>query len=118
MSKSKTRHTPGPWSVQSPSGFNIPGRDANYLCILKPLDNGETCFIGRANLGLEYGDVFANAKLMAAAPELLEALEKVMAQLEWLKRDKVWHGVDKFNEITRDQNRAEDAITKARGGVK
>ena len=61
---SETKHTPGPWVVKSArSGFYV---ESQFDVIVESLDE-----FGR------YGaiDDEANARLIAAAPELLEALE-------------------------------------------
>lgn len=68
---SKTKHTPGPWVVKSArSGFYV---ESQFDVIVDSLDES-----GR------YGaiDDEANARLIAAAPELLEALEKLYALVE------------------------------------
>lgn len=63
----KAKHTPGPWAVK-PGGTDISLR-----------------IIGKTDLNQEliasvptYGDGHANARLMAAAPELLDALKGVL----------------------------------------
>lgn len=57
-------HTPGPWVVAGPEAASGPGyvmtRGGTYIA--KPLINNE-----------------ANARLIAAAPELLDALEAALA---------------------------------------
>jgi hypothetical protein len=65
-------HTPGPWSNQ---GIYIMARNPKA-----PLPNAQT--IGRAfpDHSIVGGDTLANAVLMAAAPELLAALDGL---LEW-----------------------------------
>lgn len=69
---SKAQHTPGPWRVdrQNPSPttgeWMIAGQKPGYLAEVRDCGSG---------------DVDANARLIAAAPELLEALEH---QLAWL----------------------------------
>lgn len=64
--KQEHKHTPGPWSLS----LNI---DGDYL-----LDTGDTeetavIFVTEENNGI------ANATLIAAAPDLLEALEAMLA---------------------------------------
>ena len=82
-----SKHTPGPWEKAEPfATVRAPGRP----CIA---DCGS-----RSDL-----DAQANARLIAAAPDLLAALEYIMA---WTPND--WNA-----ETARDMARA--AIAKARG---
>lgn len=83
----KFKGTPGPWNVLNKS---IPARvDAGNLII---------AFVGDENLGwktggdhIAYGialDVeMSNARLIAAAPELLESLQRITLMYEALMRD-------------------------------
>ena len=63
-----TKHTPGPWTVS-------PSSKASTLTRVFSVDEGR--LVASANgPGLsESGEAEANARLIAAAPELLEALE-------------------------------------------
>lgn len=70
----KTQHTPGPWRV---NGRSI---DATDVCVATI----ETIY--RAPAGSYYDRAYvaeteANARLIAAAPELLDALRAVLASL-------------------------------------
>lgn len=79
---SKPKHTPGPWAVESkivgnPSGLEgtqVVTKDYNYLVAQCPTDpvNGMHVSVAKAE---------ANARLIAAAPELLEALRIAQAKL-------------------------------------
>ena len=88
-----TKHTPGPWAVYGtlhPGEFII-HQGGHGLAVTR-----------RAN-----GSGNANARLIAAAPELLEALRKLVAYVD-------------ENVASRDvdphMDRAEAAIAKATGG--
>lgn len=70
----ETRHTPGPWK-HSPSGLAITAKDA-------PL-NSPICWTYETDI--THAERLANARLIAAAPELLEALKRTTADLERLK---------------------------------
>lgn len=95
----KETHTPGPWDVFPHYCKNDPD----------PGPYGETLLIGKGQFDTlaevrpgsdEYGTEYqANARLIAAAPELLEALENLLAECPeaWSR-----HG-------------AQAAIAKARG---
>lgn len=68
MTKNKARHTPGPWKAVE-AAFNPPG----WLWV----QNGPGALLAdvhqNVNIPLEARN--ANARLMAAAPEMLAALE-------------------------------------------
>ena len=90
---SETKHTPGPWVVKSArSGFYI---ESQFDVIVDSLDE-----FGR------YGaiDDEANARLIAAAPELLEALEGC---IDLMDNGGTWS--------LEDQAAARAAIAKAKG---
>jgi hypothetical protein len=75
---SKTKHTPGPWMaltgevtgiLDQASVVHDPGKNKEYVFIAETADIDETLPI----------DVrIANARLIAAAPELLESLKAVV----------------------------------------
>ena len=72
-----SKHTPGPWVVSRDSGLNIyitqpselPGRRPGYYAEVRRFTP-------------DTEQVEANARLIAAAPEMLEALEMVRAALD------------------------------------
>ena len=67
-----SKHTPGPWAIY----VNAP----SDIVIRKMSKDGyELCSIARVSSG------YANARLIAAAPELLEALQKIAGNTydEW-----------------------------------
>ena len=67
------QHTPGPWAIY----VNAP----SDIVIRKMSKDGyELCAIARVSSG------YANARLIATAPELLEALEKCRKELSaWMR---------------------------------
>lgn len=94
----KTKHTPGPWSLGRPDSQ---GQDA-YMCevmtayatksegasigcydvICRTWSPREIC----ASLRLSREECFANARLIAAAPDLLSALEDLLPMFaDWHK---------------------------------
>ena len=102
----KTKHTPGPWMVHT--------YDVNLGPYNKALDVGTS---GRAVAKVigefenpKVGDqARANARLIAAAPELLEALEAVTRRLEHVLHK---NGI---SALPTDIKNARAAIAKARG---
>lgn len=85
--------TPGPWAYRpTNNGHMVAGAKPGYLAEVR--DCGSGC-------------VKANARLIAAAPELLEALRDVIG---WVP-GAIWH----TGEPTESVNRARAAIAKATG---
>ena len=103
----QAQHTPGPWIAtewhdirDNGHGFDVGGHPDHNAGLSAAVYSGPDCA--------------ANARLIAAAPELLEALERTMNRLECVTRDaglvwREWSGV----EDTLTAARA--AIAKARG---
>jgi hypothetical protein len=89
----KTKHTPGPWilgeALDAPGGnalgvraktnadWSANGELVDYVCLISPIDK------------VTKND-FANAKLIAAAPDLLEVAKKALIHFEHLN---IEHGV-------------------------
>lgn len=90
-----SQHTPGPWEIDQAirHGFTVYSEQSGFI-------------VGYMDEEGRYGAVEseANARLIAAAPDLLEALETIVAT----ERDR--HG---YHPAWTDQARA--AIAKARG---
>jgi len=112
-----TKHTPGPWTIDTISGWTD-GSDRDL--------NGDIWIRGAGDV-LPFGKVFtdteereidpeiiperiANARLMAAAPELLDALQGLAdcAGLTWLNGYK--------DELDAAMTTAREAIAKSKGG--
>lgn len=60
------KHTPAPWNICSRDDRNIRNRKGDLI----------------AACGTSFKEIEANAQLIAAAPELLEALKAMMSELE------------------------------------
>ena len=61
-----TKHTPGPWSEFGPGSPTVYGGDpTRRICVLD------------RQTGASMEECYANARLIAAAPDLLAALEKL-----------------------------------------
>lgn len=69
MSK-KTKHTPGPWTMKQVEIDLGEGHTCNGVEAIQP----DICEMLSAR---PIGEVTANARLIVAAPELLEALERM-----------------------------------------
>lgn len=96
-----TKHTPGPWEVGY-QGLSIygPDRHGTTLVIARSLDTSrQHCDPQEAQ---------ANARLIAAAPELLECCQQAMY---WLDNPDEWSDLDEIAFVTSLDN----AIRKATG---
>jgi hypothetical protein len=87
---SKTKHTPGPWVAETYDGFNDVRIESN---------NGPIAIVGT-------GKGEANAALIAAAPEMLEALEELYLTFR-----------DEIAESSELEKMLQNIITKAKGGA-
>ena len=103
---SEAKHTPGPWEFgPSHSSTGLAGQ-----LVVRPageFPHGEWV----ADVGSMYDDHrVANARLIAAAPELLEALKEVTMVL-----DRIFDVEDRTPEPNSISGRARAAIAKATG---
>lgn len=98
----KTTHTPGPWGIWGEEGTrDIPvGPDNGGLAVAQIIMTTASGMMNEASA--ERG--MANARLIAAAPDLLEALRSVLLLIP---------GIDYFTHPTYISARA--AIAKAEG---
>ena len=101
-----TQHTPGPWMVRH-----------DFLCSDKTLTVG----VAAVNIGSESGAVawptgtneaqeLANARLIAAAPDLLDALKEARRCLAW--------ACEQRPEFQAERNAVDAAIAKATGAAR
>ena len=98
----ETKHTPGPWAYHNtPTPFIHVAAGGLPICQI---------YTSTAH-GQSMGEQFANARLIAAAPELLAALQEVTMVLDALLNVR-------GNEPDQDSisGRARAAIAKATGG--
>ena len=67
----KTKHTPGPWTYD--------GLGSHFSIFVKDWEDGDRGDIAQVNDKIQYPNetALANARLIAAAPELLMALETI-----------------------------------------
>ena len=95
------KHTKGNWNY-----FNEPdenGLQTDYYAVT----NGDTCICISGEDNPNIGENLANAKLIAAAPELLEALEFICKKA-WVKK-----GVNMHANLNFIRSKALEAIKKA-----
>ena len=90
-----SKHTPGPWFVDHKSPFLVRAGD--------DIDGRHIAHIGPANYTPRFDVDEPNAKLIAAAPDLLEALYEII------------NDGGKFVMTNETHRKARAAIAKARG---
>lgn len=102
------KHTPGPWSIEDPMGPEIisivRGNDPQSW-----IDIAQIGTVGEGGDDRRYLEHMANAHLIAAAPELLEALETLLGDYEAMLGDGVCMNPPQQAVIARA------AIAKAKG---
>lgn len=99
----QAKHTPGPWFVGK-----IPGKSGKTIhCGALP--NGGLNVIARTARHLVQRNAKANARLIAAAPDLLEALEELLGI--------AFHPNVSGNVYVSSEDRARAAIAKAKGAA-
>ena len=109
MSANKHKHTPGPWRVAGRRTFgpSTGARDITHTVVAMPHPNGEWEVIGVRSANEE-----ADARLIAAAPDMLEALEAMLAMYESAPEYPTMAEIDEMLAV---DEKARAAIKKARG---
>lgn len=110
----ENKHTPGPWGIDASldkrTGMNIRTADPVYDGAEKGI---RICRISRVP-GTRFGQMAANARLIAAAPEMLEALLAAVDSIDCAK------GGDGTGECScgycQTRRQVQAAIRKATGG--
>ena len=95
----KTAHTQGPWFIRK----NLNGRGALDL-----FGEGGQIIIGNALLINQE----ANARLIAAAPELLEICEEIIEVLQWRPIDRSPKTLDRLRTIIARAKGAENDLRR------
>lgn len=96
----KQQHTPGPWAYIVPDGHVV--RHPQIYSDFGPVANAT--WLGENKLD----QLKANARLIAAAPDLLEALGEIVSAADG----------DGWSQLDADLRKARAAIAKATGGLK
>jgi hypothetical protein len=113
-------HTPRPWSTDERSGHAYGPRD-----VIVGRDGERVAVVGTISVG-SLEEAKANARLIAAAPDLLAAAKRALEELEiahdvarlhWSKSDSVNHVIFEMLPERSDSaiNNLKAAIAKARG---
>jgi len=104
----KTQHTPGPWKTG----------DADWRIIVGPhtrFKNGRLSGVAAVDESDDLSEDISNARLIAAAPQMLEALRALMQQAV---KDAEHYAPDGNEPIWAFIMDASDAIAKATRGAK
>lgn len=73
-----TKHTPGPWNVKAEnSGYRIITSD-HFKCLVGWISPASCSIVGRGTRCIKDDELKANARLIAAAPELFEELKALL----------------------------------------
>lgn len=107
----KSKHTPGPWAVhREEKTGNVPYVVApDLLTMIADVNTVERHILHAPE------DAEANARLIAVAPELLEALEQAAAAYELLIVSTLGFTPEERSAMEKDLALFEAAIHKARG---
>ena len=98
-------HTPGPWKLREDG-------EANSWAVLGPNDNWLLSFLHNGEQLSEKQR--ANARLIAAAPDLLAAAKRIVARIDGLRGlHPEWS--DMIDTIFHEEDGHRDAIRKAEG---
>ena len=73
MTADTVKHTPGPWSVSDYSKYHVVMPNGRLLC---------STGVGVSGGHPDRKEDYANARLISAAPDLLEALKGLLADIE------------------------------------
>lgn len=111
---SPRQHTPGPWTASAPDHESMPANRCGGcdIAILAPSGCYGIATPGVMTLATVY-DSEANARLIAASPELLAALEDMTDRYARAMKDS---GVSHYPEAMVEIRSARAAIARATGG--
>jgi hypothetical protein len=105
---SKAKHTPGPWQIH---GSHIYGPDPQRELVAQAHGTGEGAWSAMAG-----SRMCANRNLIAAAPELLEALMKLSDRvIEYFPKGKIDPFLDCNIEVRQFARDAQTLIAKLEG---
>jgi hypothetical protein len=112
--KNETNHTPGPWHVGAGNGEGAIFAESGRI----RLEQGGTTLYPVANIGMGWSaaEDTANAHLISAAPELLDALFNALPYVEDVLDNPEQLACFKAGVVERHAKAIRAAIAKATGG--
>lgn len=106
------KHTPGPWQAGRPDMRTIVDGVPSKWIYGPEVEGGDGYLaVASGRASSDWDEVMANARLIAAAPDLLAACETVLTKLDYIVN--LW-GAEGVTRTIQDQLRA--AVAKAKGG--
>lgn len=128
MKKETQKHTPGPWRYRYTSaakarlerddGTDGGGADGAIQAGPSGLRSTIIAFLPHHRDSKEDAEREANARLLAAAPELLEALEALLSERYALEEPEQFDANGNWTSDSPASVRARQAIAKAKGGAR
>lgn len=110
---SEQKWTPGPWRLEIEADWEDREQPQVYVCSPETqCDVTVVATMGEAN-SIPHERKLADARLIAAAPELLEALKAALERLDTMAKMTGFRSDDKW--VWAAQNLASKAIAKAEG---
>lgn len=100
-------HTPGPWDIHVEQSAGIFGSSAVYVCGGQGWPEGQ---LARVNTQDGMGEREANARLIAAVPELFDALQ-------WISSNYENGNLNHVDFRVEAKHLADAALAKARGAA-
>lgn len=104
-----SKHTPGPWSSHFEEAYYVTGPDLGRVAMMMNLKGAHG--LGGRRSGDEAA---ANCRLIAAAPDLLEALREAMDAVKTFHGPDCW---DIYEQHSPEMKRWRAAIAKATGST-
>lgn len=119
--ENKAKHTPGPWTIPNPNpgdiGAFIEAENPSFKSPGKTPLESKTRIVAKVPFGAIGGRHGADARLIAACPDMLAALENAEASIELVRCLDAGQAIDTEADNMLDslQNRIRAAIAKAKG---
>jgi len=106
-------HTPGPWDNSITTKYTSTGDEIIIPCVYKQLDGGQaSMFI--CEMGGNNERDYANARLIAAAPDMLEAAKLALTELDRIGSD-IGFEPERYQERIHALDALSRAVRKAEG---
>lgn len=101
------KHSPGPWKI----GFGCGDQDEYFTVVDRDGEAVTDYSVSNHDVAMSHGQMVANARLIAAAPDLLAALERLTVHLSRYDLDGMFGHDEQFMCAVEN---ATEAIAKAK----